>query len=493
MGGLRGRTLRRSETSEVDSKGMTANGASTVDVRKADAAYRAFPSFAEWRAASRVDEGHWEKYANLLQQRSELTPELLARARDVAKRAAAVDTGAIEGLYEVDRGFTFSVALQMAAWESLLDAKGARVRSLVEAQMGAYDFVLDFATRATPLAEAWIRTLHEVMCKGQETYTVYTEIGLQEQILPLGAYKVLPNHVMKSDGVVHSWAPVDLVPAEMQRFCAELRSADFETAHPVLQASYAHYAFVSIHPFADGNGRVARALASVYTYRALSVPLVILAEHRTEYRTALEKADGLEYQPFVNFTLDRTLDSIQLVSETLKAAGVPAPIEAATQLKRVYLTQGGYSHGEVDRAGYRVFDAFTAEVQRQAQGLNTSELVIGCSDIPATAGVANPSYRAPITNGPRVALVQLRTAPPAETELLRCVTLEVPKDSGAEDDLVLRCLETDDVFQARMPETHPALTGTLQLRLSVFVHGFLGRAIAEVAQSASAILRKQGY
>ena len=472
---------------------MATNGAGAVDVRKADAAYRGYPSFAEWRAASRVDEGRWERYAGLLQQRAELTPELLARARDVAKRAAAVDTGALEGLYEVDRGFTFTVALQMAAWESALDAKGARVRSLVESQMGAYDFVLDFATRATPIAEVWIRTLHEVMCRGQETYAVYTEIGLQEQALPLGEYKALPNHVMKSDGVVHSWAPVDLVPAEMQRLCAELRGADFEAAHPVLQASYAHYAFVSIHPFADGNGRVARALASVYTYRALSVPLVILAEHRTEYRAALEKADARDYQPFVEFTLDRTLDSIQLVSETLRAAGVPAPIESAAQLKRMYLTQGGYSHTEVDGAAYRVFEAFMAEVQRQANGLNTSELVIGCSDIPATADVANTSYRAPITNGPRVALVQLRTAPPAEAELLRHVVLEVPKDSGAEDDLVLRCVETDDIFQARMPETHPALTGTLQLRLSVFVHGFLGRAIAEVAQSASAILRKQGY
>jgi len=246
------------------------NRAGVVDVRQADAAYRAFPSFADWTQATSVDERRWERYAALLQQRSELTPELLARARDVAKRAAAVDTGALEGLYEVDRGFTFTVALQMAAWESLLDAKGARVRSLVEAQMGAYDFVLDFATRATPMAEAWIRTLHQVMCKGQETYTVYTEIGLQEQQLPLGAYKALPNHVMKSDGIVHSWAPVDLVPAEMQRLCTELRRPEFEAAHPVWQASYAHYAFVSVHPFADGNGRVARALASVYTYRALS-------------------------------------------------------------------------------------------------------------------------------------------------------------------------------------------------------------------------------
>jgi Fic family protein len=53
----------------------------------------------------------------------------------------------------------------------------------------------------------------------------------------------------------------------------------------------AHYAFVAIHPFADGNGRVARALASVFTYRAYSVPVLILAESRNDYLTNLEAAD----------------------------------------------------------------------------------------------------------------------------------------------------------------------------------------------------------
>ncbi len=461
-----------------------------LDTRRADAAYRSFPSFREWHAAA-IDTVRWDRYARLLQQRAELTPELLARARDVAKRAAAVDTGAIEGLYEVDRGFTFSVAMQMAAWEAQMDAKGAHVRSLIEAQLGAYDFVLDFATQAVPVAEAWIRTLHEVMCQGQETYSVYTEVGLQEQPLPIGRYKVLPNHVLKADGITHSYAPVDLVPAEMQRYCEELRSEELTRAHPVLQASYAHYAFVVIHPFADGNGRVARALASVFTYRALSVPLVVLAEHRLEYYTALEAADAGAYQPFVDFTMARTLDSIQLVSDTLRAAGVPAPIEAAAELKRVYLTRGGYTHAEVDGAGYRLFDAFVGEVGRQAQGLNTAELSIACNTVPYVAiEVTRPEYRVPATSGPRSALIGFRSAPPAEVTLSRQVTLEVPKDSGREDDLVLRCVETGETFESRISETHPAVTGTLHLRLAVFVHGLLGHAIGDVARMAAGALRK---
>lgn len=464
-----------------------------IDTRKADAAYRSFPAFSEWRDAVSVDLGRWDRYAQLLNQRAELSPELLARARDVAKRAAAVDTGAIEGLYDVDRGFTFSVAMQMATWQAQLDAKGPKIRAIIESQMGAYDYVLDFATQSVPIGEAWIRSLHEVMCSGQETYSVYTEVGLQEQPFPVGQYKTLPNHVLKSDGLVHSWAPVDLVPAEMQRYCTELRSPEFLAAHPVIQAAYAHYAFVVIHPFADGNGRVSRALASVFTHRSVSVPLVILAEHRSEYYSVLEAADTKHFQPFTDFTLARTLDSIQLVAETLKAAGAPAPIEAAAQLKRVYLTQGGFTHVEVDDAGYAMFDAFVAEVQRQAGTLKTGELSISCAVSHEAGRVDDASYRVPVAAGPRLAEVRLHTSPPAQAELLRRVTLEVPQDSGKEDDLVLRCYETGELFQSRVTEAHPVVTGTLQLRLAVFVHGLLGRAITDIAKSAASVLKQSGY
>jgi Fic family protein len=472
---------------------MSKSPGAVIDTRRADAAYRSFPSFEKWRQGARVDISRWNQYASLLQDRKDLTPELLAKARDVAKRAAAVDTGAIEGLYEVDRGFTFSVALQMATWEAQLDAKGTRVRSIIEAQMSAYDFVLDFATQAVPIAEAWIRKLHEVMCAGQETYTVYTEIGLQEQSLPLGKYKALPNHVISADASVHSYSPVELVPAEMQRLCLELRSDTFSAAHPVEQAAYAHYALVVIHPFADGNGRVARALASVYTYRALSIPLVLLAEHRLEYYEALSAADHGDYQPFTDLILTRGLDSIQLVSETLKAAGVPAPIEAVGGLKRVYLTRGGFTHPEVDRAGYALFDAFGIELRRQRDGLDTSELVISYDSAKTAATVKNLAYRTPVADGPRLAVIKLLTSPPAQTELLRRMTLEVPRDSGKNDDLVLRCIETDETFAARVTEAHPTVSGTLQLRLSVFVNGFLGRAIADVTKGATKVLRQMGY
>src|SRR5437016_5936432 len=130
-------------------------GSIEINIHALDAAYVPFPNFKEWEARTSVDPVRWERYNSSLKNRATaLSPDVLERARNIAKRAAALDTGAIEGLYEVDRGFTFTVAFETATWEAVLAQKGEHVRSLFEAQLHAYDYVLDLATKAEPVSEA---------------------------------------------------------------------------------------------------------------------------------------------------------------------------------------------------------------------------------------------------------------------------------------------------------------------------------------------------
>jgi Fic family protein len=331
-----------------------------VKIHILDAAYKPFPTFAEWAAKTAVDTARWNRYSASAQSKSDGSNEALRRAREVVKRAAALDTGAIEGLYEVDRGFTFTVAFETAAWEVELAKRGENVRPLFEAQLHAYDYVLDLATQAEPISEAAIRVLHEVVCKAQPTYRVMTSVGPQEQELVKGRYKVLPNHVRTRDGVDHSYAPVDVTPAEMQRLVSEMRSDAFVAAHPVMQAAYAHYALVVIHPFADGNGRVARALASAFTYRAISMPIMILSEHKSTYLDALEGADAGKYQSFVEFMMARSLDTIMLVSDSIRRAAVPDPMESLAAINGPSAAHGGYSDQQIDEAGIRLLELVVA-------------------------------------------------------------------------------------------------------------------------------------
>ncbi|MBI6630746.1 Fic family protein [Pontibaca salina] len=64
--------------------------------------------------------------------------------------------------------------------------------------------------------------------------------------------------------------PADRVPGEMTRFLDWLNAPS--EMDPVIKAAIAHFWFVTIHPFEDGNGRIARAIADLALARSESVP-----------------------------------------------------------------------------------------------------------------------------------------------------------------------------------------------------------------------------
>jgi len=469
----------------------------TVNVRVLDSAYVPFPTFVEWKSKSiGVDTKRWIRYTSLLKDLSgRISAEVLERARNIAKRAAALDTGAIEGLYESDRGFTYTVAFETSTWETALSQKGEQVRPLFEAQLRAYDYVLDLATKAEQISEASIRALHEVVCAAQPTYRVMTEIGPQEQALPKGQYKSLPNHVRTRKGTDHSYAPVDTTPAEMARLVRELRSDAFQGTHPVMQAAYAHYAFVVIHPFADGNGRVARALASAFTYRTIGMPIVILSEQKTAYLDSLEEADRGNYQPFIDFMLAKSLDTIELVTENVRSALIPSIEESRAEIERLYVTKGGYTQQEVDAAGTRLLNLVMNQVREKLPNsppnVNTGTALSNFGYTPsAVAG-----YRAQVNN-PQVLIFNLSSAPPAAAALNRAYQLWLPRNAASDDDILLvRTKENSpgsidpdaesEGFAARLDELIPTTSGVLQIRVNMFAERVVAEMFAELRKRAA--------
>jgi Fic family protein len=57
-------------------------------------------------------------------------------------------------------------------------------------------------------------------------------------------------------------APIE-VPYLMKEFVSWLNRAGRDELHPILKAGIAHHEFVRIHPYIDGNGRVARSIATL--------------------------------------------------------------------------------------------------------------------------------------------------------------------------------------------------------------------------------------
>ena len=71
---------------------------------------------------------------------------------------------------------------------------------------------------------------------------------------------------------------------------------------PEVSAAWLHHRFIQIHPFQDGNGRVARSLASLVFIRAGGFPMTIrdAGNEREKYIDSLEAADKGNLQPFIS-------------------------------------------------------------------------------------------------------------------------------------------------------------------------------------------------
>ena len=120
---------------------------------------------------------------------------------------------------------------------------------------------------------------------------------------------------------VHFEAPAAArLDQEMSAFLQWFKTED--ATDPVLRAGLAHLWFVTIHPFDDGNGRIARAVADMALARSEKSPqrfYSMSAQIRIERNTYYDKlektqADGLDITPWLEWflgCLDRAFDQIE--------------------------------------------------------------------------------------------------------------------------------------------------------------------------------------
>lgn len=119
--------------------------------------------------------------------------------------------------------------------------------------------------------------------------------------------------------VLHVPPPAAEIPAEVRRLCAYANQEGGAFEHPVLKGTILHFWLAYLHPFADGNGRTARALFYLYMlkrgywlFEYLSISRVIL-HSRSRYDRAYlyAEADDADMTYFVTFHLHAIEKSLQ--------------------------------------------------------------------------------------------------------------------------------------------------------------------------------------
>ena len=164
-------------------------------------------------------------------------------------------------------------------------------RTMLEQQMNldlkaAYDYGREWIRQHEPITVDWLILLaSKVMAR---TGSDYHSIG--------GDFSAAKGELRKLNVTAgtggKSYLAYQKVPARLEAFCKELNKrrkainpADVASVYEL--SFWAHYELVTIHPWADGNGRTCRLLMNLLQWEFDVLPTKVLKEDKAKYIQAL--------------------------------------------------------------------------------------------------------------------------------------------------------------------------------------------------------------
>ena len=269
------------------------------------------PEAEGWGVGSyRETVGRWREARRELEDRKvdRTLMDIWLRERN---RNFAIQTGQIEGLYLLRRGVTEQLITE--GFESVRGAHSVRsdlgdpddrtLQGLLEDQAETLEAVFDLAKGDRPLSHTTLKALHAILTRHQDTAVGIHGITRERIRIPLrkGDYKIRPNNPRRDDGFVHEYCPPEQVDSEMDAFLAFHHAHADRQLPTEVEAAWLHHAFVRIHPFQDGNGRMSRLLVAYAFARNGEFPPIVPADEKDDYIQNLELADEGDLRPFIEY------------------------------------------------------------------------------------------------------------------------------------------------------------------------------------------------
>lgn len=159
--------------------------------------------------------------------------------------------------------------------------------------------------------------------------------------------------------------PAIEVPYQMEEFSGWLTSVKEEDMHPVLQAGVTHYELVRIHPFVDGNGRMARACATLVLFlQNYDIKKFFsLEEHydrnAQSYYEALKSASSGELTLWLEYFTEGLAIELTRIKEKVLRLSTDVRLKEKLGGKQVFLTERQIAMMEyIQRVGYLTNQGF---------------------------------------------------------------------------------------------------------------------------------------
>jgi Fic family protein len=224
------------------------------------------------------------------------------------------------------------------------------------------------------ITEADIQSIHALILKGIDDSWA-------------GKYRQIDIYIRGSDAEFPS--PQD-IPHLMDQFIAWLRHE--QGLHPAAIAAEAHYRFVTIHPFIDGNGRTARLLMNLILKMHGYPPAIIRHEDRTQYLESFDFArkdhNRTPFNQLVYAAVERSLDAylqaaqgksvLPVLTQTptpslLRIGALSQATGESTYTLRYWLKEGLIEAADTTPKGYQLFSPRMIDRVKHIRQLQTTK------------------------------------------------------------------------------------------------------------------------
>ncbi len=243
--------------------------------------------------------GSWLDFRDRLGASS---PQNLVEFNERLARKWSIETGMLERIYDIDRGTTI-VLIERGFFAGLVERSGTdkdpeQLIEVLRDHKVAADLLQDCVANSRPLTPGLIHELHSILTKHQQFVEAVDQFGTRVLLKPeRGAFKDQPNNPTRPDGSLHEYCPPIHVASEMDNLVKWYN--EYSGVNPLILSAWWHHRFTQIHPYQDGNGRVARATTNLVLVKGGFFPVVVTRDQRGPYIGALEKADVGDLEPLV--------------------------------------------------------------------------------------------------------------------------------------------------------------------------------------------------
>ena len=271
---------------------------------------RSWPNFT-WDAAKllpllsstlRMEAAFIEKMKGLGKKGEELTLEAMADE--------VISSSAIEGIYFDRSSVRSSILRRLGIETEEIDTSDRHAENAASLLIGA------LKEKDEKLTEESLLHWQSIICEGRNDNR--------------GRWRTEPVYVISGryghERIHFEGVPAANIPDEIRKFLNFVNNDD--GTEPFLKAAIAHLWFVTIHPFADGNGRISRTIMELLLARAdgtehryYSISKAILS-NKKDYYDILEKTQSgnLDITEYLIWFFAMLKEAVSASEESLKAA-----------------------------------------------------------------------------------------------------------------------------------------------------------------------------